>query len=241
MPKGKDVSHSQDGAVSSQNEIDRFLQQVATAKPASTGGRRGRLVFAMDATASRQPSWDQAQHLQAEMFDATADLGGLDVQLIYYRGFRECRASHFVSDARTLRDRMLKVQCMGGLTQVGRVLGHVLKTTRKEPVQAVVFVGDAFEEDIDAVCDTAGQLGALGVPVFIFQEGHDPLATRAFSQIARLTGGAHCRFSMASAEELKRLLGAVAVYAAGGYKALTGYGERHGQAVRQLTNQMNRR
>lgn len=245
MPRSKDVTSQTDGQsegqTSSKSEVDAFLSKVARTTPARGGGGRGRLIFALDATASRQPSWDRAQHLQAEMFDATTDLGGLDVQLVFYRGFRECQASRFVSDARTLRDRMLSVQCMGGLTQIGRVLSHVLKTTKKQPVQAVVFVGDAFEEDIDAVCDKAGQLGALGVPIFLFQEGHDPVVERAFKQVARLSGGAHCRFSLASADELKRLLGAVAVYAAGGYRALTNYGERHGGAARQLTHQVKRR
>src|SRR3546814_9870581 len=44
--------------------------------PQRDGGRRGRLIFAMDATASREPTWDRACRLQGEMFKETAALGG---------------------------------------------------------------------------------------------------------------------------------------------------------------------
>jgi len=222
-----------------QSEIEAFLEKVRTTPAPRRGGGRGRLVFALDATASREPTWDRACHLQAEMFDATAEIGGLDVQLVFYRGFRECKASPWVADSRALRDRMTTVRCLGGQTQIGRVLKHALNETGRRKVDAVVFVGDCFEEDIDRVCSTAGELGLAGVPVFLFHEGGDPVARRAFEQIARLTGGAYCPFDAASARHLKDLLGAVAVFAAGGYKALTAYGERTGgEAVKRLTHQV---
>ena len=223
-----------------QSDVDAFLRKVAaTPAPApSAGGKRGRLVFAMDATASREPTWDRACHLQGEMFEATAALGGLDVQLVFYRGFRECKASHWVSDSRALLQRMTSVRCLGGKTQVGRILKHVMKETAKERVNALVFVGDSFEEDIDDVCHKAGEMGLNGVPAFVFHEGGDFVARQAFQQIARLTGGAYCPFDAASARQLKDLLGAVAVYAAGGYKALSDYGKARGGDIRQLTHQM---
>lgn len=219
-----------------------FLAKVrATPAPPREAGKRGRLIFALDATASREPTWDRACHLQAEMFDVTADLGGLDVQLVFYRGFRECKASGWASDARVLRDRMLKVRCLGGQTQIGRMLSHALKESRQDKVNAVVFVGDAFEEDIDAVAHKAGELGVLGTPVFVFHEGGDPVAARAFRQVARLSGGAYCPFNRASATQLKDLLAAVAVYAAGGLKALQAFGDRRGGEVLALTHRMGGR
>lgn len=229
-------------AAGRQGDVDAFLEKLrATPAPAS-GGRRGRLVFALDATASREPTWDRACQLQGEMFEATAELGGLDVQLVFYRGFRECKASPWVSDSRALLGRMTAVRCLGGQTQIGRILRHAIKETRKQKVGALVFVGDCFEEDIDRVCATAGELGMLGVPAFLFHEGHDPIAERAFRQIARLTGGAYCPFDASSARQLKDLLGAVAVYAAGGHKALADYGRRRGgEAVRLLTHQVGGR
>ena len=221
-----------------QSDVDAFLKKLAAAPAPRAEGKRGRLVFAMDATASREPTWDRACHLQGEMFEATSALGGLDVQLVFYRGFRECKASRWVSDSRALLQRMTSVRCLGGRTQVGRVLKHVMKETTQERVNALVFVGDCFEEDIDDVCHIAGELGLRGVPAFVFHEGGDLIAQQAFRQIARLTGGAYCPFDAASARQLKELLGAVAVYAAGGYKALSAYGQSRGGEALQLTHQI---
>ena len=217
--------------------VDDFLRQVA-AMPAGGAGGRGRLVFAMDATASRERTWSEASRIQEEMFLETARLGGLDVQLVYYRGFSECKASKWLSDTDSLLAAMRKVDCVGGQTQIARVLRHTLKATGKHRVNALVFVGDCMEENVDELCAVAGELGLLGVPAFLFREGDDPAATSAFAQIARLTGGACCRFDTSSPQQLKALLGAVAVYAAGGRKALADYGRRHGGVVLQLTHQM---
>lgn len=200
--------------------------------------RRGRLIFALDATASRRPAWDRACHIQAEMFHETAALGGLDVQLVFYRGFRECKSSKWHSDPGALGRVMTGVTCLGGQTQIGKVLSHAKAETGRDRVDALIFVGDSFEEDIDAVCHTAGELGVLGVPVFVFHEGGDPIAAGAFRQIARLTRGAYCPFDVSSADRLKDLLAAVAVYAAGGRKALSDYGAKRAEAVKLLTSQM---
>lgn len=224
--------------VSSRSEVDAFLARVRTMPAPDGEGRRGRLIFALDATASRKPTWDRACHIQAEMFHETAALGGLDVQLVFYRGFRECKSSRWHSDPAALGRVMTGVACLGGQTQIGKVLNHARAETGKQRVHAVIFVGDAFEEDIDAVCHTAGELGVLGVPVFLFHEGGHPIAADAFRQIARLTHGAYCPFDAGSADRLKDLLAAVAVYAAGGRKALADYGARRGEAVRLLTSQL---
>jgi len=205
---------------SARSEIDAFLNKVRSVPSPHVSGGRGRLIFAMDATMSRQPTWDHALHIQAEMFDETAQIGGLDVQLIYFRGFDECRASKWAGDARELGRFMTKVHCQGGHTQIGRVLKHVKKEARKTKVDAVVYVGDCMEEKVDSLCDAAGQLGLLGTPMFMFQEGQDHTAETAFREISRLTGGAYCRFDTGSAQQLRELLSAVAVYAAGGRKAL---------------------
>jgi hypothetical protein len=142
------------------------------------------------------------------------------VQLVYYRGLDECRASRWVSDARQLGSLMEKIDCRGGHSQIGKVLAHARRETGKQKVQALVFVGDAMEEAIDDLCAGAGALGLLTVPAFMFQEGHDPVAEKAFREIARLSGGAYCRFDPGAAHQLGELLRAVAIYAAGGLKAL---------------------
>jgi len=222
---------------SSGSEIDAFLARARAMTPSATVGR-GRLVFAMDATMSRRPTWDRALNIQAEMFRETAKIGGLDVQLVYFRGFHECQVSRWVSDPEGLAQLMTRVDCRGGNTQIGRVLAHVLKESRARKVNAVVYVGDCMEESVDALCQKAGEIGLLGTPVFMFQEGYDPIAEQAFREIPRLTGGAYCRFDSASARQLRDLLSAVAVYAAGGRPALADYSRAGGSGARLLLEQM---
>ncbi len=235
---------------SAADEVDAFLQQVERLpKPSRAAGARGRLVFSLDATMSRQPLWDRAQHLQAEMFHAVADLRqqgvpGLEVQLVYYRGFNECRASKWVDDPRRLADLMSRIDCRGGYTQIGRVLGHVRKEAERRAVQAAVHIGDACEENIDELAQRAGEVALLGVPVFMFQEGYDPQAATAFAEIARITGGAHCRFDEGAADQLRELLKAVATYAAGGLPALQAAVREQPQALpaaRLLLQHMGRK
>jgi hypothetical protein len=223
---------------SSRAEIDKFLESVRSLGPATQAGQRGRLIFALDATMSRQPLWDTACQLQADMFRETAAIGGLDVQLIYYRGLAECRASGWVSDARQLGGLMEKIDCRGGHTQIRRILGHARRETEKRKVQALVFVGDAMEEPIDDLCAAAGALGLLGIPAFMFQEGHDAVAAQAFREIARLSRGAYCRFDISAAHELAELLRAVAAYAAGGMKALSDLKARHNAGAVKLLEQL---
>jgi hypothetical protein len=225
-------------AKSTSADVTDFLDRLARAPAVRPEGGRGRLIFAMDATASREPTWDRACHIQGEMFTATEGLGGLEVQLVFYRGFGQCKASPWVSSSRELVSRMTAVRCLGGQTQIARVLRHAISETGKRKVNALVFVGDCMEEDVDELCHLAGQLGVLGVPVFMFHEGGDPVANHAFRQIAKLSGGAYCTFDSSSAQQLRELLSAVAVFAAGGRRALADYGKRTGGAVRQITSQV---
>ncbi len=221
------------------SEIDDFLAKVAATPAPKATGERGRLIFAMDATMSREPAWDNACQIQGEMFRETALLGGLDVQLVYYRGFGECRASKWVGDPKALLRLMTSVSCRAGHTQIERVLSHAMRETGKRKVDALVFVGDALEEDIDGLGQRAGELGILGVPVFVFHEGGKSAVRRAFEEIARLSGGAYCPFDMGSAQQLRELLRAVAVYAAGGRKALLEFGDSNDSSqIRLLTSQL---
>jgi hypothetical protein len=211
---------NQPATTSSRSDIDAFLNQVRTFGPSKAAGGRGRMIFALDATMSRQPLWDTACKLQADMFREAAAIGGLDVQLVYYRGLTECRASKWVSDANQLGGLMEQISCRGGHSQIGKVLAHTRRESEKQKVQVLVFVGDAMEESIDDLCASAGALGLIGVRAFMFQEGRDAIAERAFREIARLTHGAYCRFDPGAAHQLAELLRAAAAYAAGGLKAL---------------------
>lgn len=223
---------------SSRQELDAFLDAINKAPAPLNTGAEGRLLFALDATASRQPTWDQACHLQSEMFSAAGKIGGLQVQLCYFRGHGEFHHSDWLNNTETLQRKMNGVHCMAGQTQIKRVLSHALLETRRRKVQAVVFVGDCQEESLDTLCRMAGELGLLGTPVFAFQEGNNIVAKRAFKEIARLSGGAYCRFDSGSAQLLKDLLAAVAVYATGGPAALEHFAQTRQGEVLSICHQL---
>ncbi|PPD45368.1 MAG: hypothetical protein CTY15_04670 [Methylocystis sp.] len=219
--------------------IDAFLDKArSVAEPRAA---RGRLIFALDATLSRQPTWDLAQSIQGEMFRTTAAQGGLDVQLVYFRGFGECRASRFVSQGQGLGALMAKISCRGGQTQIGKVLRHALDATRATPVGAMVYIGDAMEEKVDSLAAVAGELGLLGLKAFMFQEGRDAATRTAYIEIARLTGGAYAAFDASAPRRLAELLGAAAAYAVGGLPELERRAGQGEGAAQLLLSQMGSR
>jgi hypothetical protein len=239
--------------------VAAFLDKIKAKQSTSGGNGRGRLIFALDATASREATWDQACRIQGEMFEATAALGGLDLQLVYFNGYDTCRASHWLTTAADLHRVMRQVTCVAGVTQVERVLSHAIRETKTRKVSALVFVGDAQEEKLDRLGQLAGELGALSVPIFLFYETaavppalaavYGPTyaavlaqqsteAEAAYQQLAKLSGGACLRFDLGSIDRLKELLGAVAVYASGGHAALEAYGKTKGGEVLRLTAQL---
>ena len=226
--------------VSARPEIDAFLAKVRSMPSSVAPGQRGRLVFALDATMSRQPTWDAACRLQADMFHEAGSIGGLDVQLVYFRGLAECRSSGWVAQPEKLASLMERIDCRGGHTQIGKVLTHLKRESEQKKVQAMVYVGDAMEEAIDDLCAKAGELGLLGIPVFMFQEGHDAIAQQDYREIARLSRGAYGRFAPGAAQELAELLRAAAAYAAGGMKALSDLSARRHGGAQKLLSQMSR-
>jgi hypothetical protein len=218
---------------SSSQDIDRFLQQSRNIS--AFVAKQPRLLFAIDATASRQPTWDRASQVQQEMFQATSGVASLAVQLAYYRGFRQFFTSPWLTDSEQLARLMDAVQCEGGHTQIARLLDHALLEHRKHEVRALAFIGDALEESADALCDLAGQCGLLKLPLFLFQEGQHPVVEKTFRSMATLSGGAYAHFGSNSAGALAALLGAVARYAAGGRAALA---NTPGDSARLLLGQL---
>ncbi|MBM3536527.1 MAG: VWA domain-containing protein [Alphaproteobacteria bacterium] len=216
--------------------VAAFLDKVKSTPALRTGGSAGRLMFAMDATASREPTWDRACRLQGEMFTATQGIGPLEIQLVWYRGFGEFDASPWLANSAELVRRMTGVQCHAGETQIAAVLEHAVAETRRKKVNAVVFVGDCVEENVDRLAKLAGDLGLLGTPVFVFHEGGEPVARKILEEIARLSGGAYCPFDAGSAEMLRDLLVAAATFAVGGRKALEDFNRRRGGGVLRLTH-----
>ena len=227
-------------ARSSSADVQEFLSKVAAIPKAGASGTRGRVIFAMDATASREASWDQASNLQAEMFQETAAKGGLEVQLAYFRGFGEFNVSNWTNEPQDLLSIMTAVSCRAGETQIKKVLLHTLAETKKHSVDALIFIGDSMEEDIDRLGAVSGELGLLGVPAFIFQEGNNSIAEFAFRQISKLTNGAYCRLDGNSAQTLRQLLRAVANYAVGGRLLLEDMAKKEGGAILKIAKQLSK-
>lgn len=225
--------------MSNGTDIGAFLEAVENTPLTEKSDTRGRLIFALDATASRQHTWDHAMSLTTAMFTQTRGIGDLDIQLVFYRGYDECRSSKWLSSADALVGMMRKVSCMAGHTQIHRVLKHGIAECREHQVQALVFIGDCIEESVDDLGNLAGQSRLLGLPIFIFQEGHDLQASLAFKQIANLSGGAHCQFDESSANQLGSLLNAVAAYAAGGKNALERLAKHEGGQAGNLLKQLS--
>lgn len=220
-------------AVPADADIDAFLAEARELAP-PRGAASGRLIFALDATMSREPTWDRAAAVQAGMFAEAEAAGGLAIQLAWFRGIGEFRAGPWTRSAADLRRAMTGVACRAGPTQIGRVLAHALAETGRAPVAALVYVGDCCEEPPDPLLARASELGMLGTRVFAFQEGGDPAAEEVLRGAARLSGGSWARFDPASPSALRRLLSAVAAYAAGGPRALEDYHRRLGERVLAL-------
>ena len=215
-------------------EVARFLAELEARKPArsrtgdrqmpgdatATAAPRAHLLFALDATMSRQPTWDLAVSIQADMFLEAARFGGLAIKLVYFRGLGECRATGFVRDPVKLAELMTRITCRAGRTQIARVLRHAVRTARTDGLKAMVYVGDCCEENPDQLAAIAGELAILGVPMFLFHEGGDAFARQVFEELARITKGVAMAFDPDSPQELAALLKGVAAYAAGGDEAL---------------------
>lgn len=223
--------------VSSKKDVQQFLSKVA-AIPKTAGDAR--LIFAMDATASRQATWDTASQLQSEMFLSAQSLGGLAVQLCYFRGYGEFFSSDWQSNADEILRIMTSIRCQAGATQLHRLLQHAIDENQSKKIKCLIYIGDAMEENIDLLAQLAGKLGLLNVPLFMFQERNDPVARAAYEELSRLSGGAYSQFDSASADQLKELLRAVAVYAAGGLKALKDFSAGSSGNVKLLERQLRK-
>lgn len=232
MTKKKQLS-----PLSSAKELEKFIDLAHSLAP-NNSSVQGRVIFALDATASRQATWDHACHLQNKMFQATGEVDNLALKLCYFRGFQEFQSSEWLTQARQLQEIMAQVHCVAGHTQITQVLQLALNETRLDPIQAVIFIGDSLEENANTLCKLAGELGLHKTPVFIFQEGRDVTAKRTFTTITRLSGGAYHHFNRHSSELLRQLLVAVAIFASKGRDGLQRYVEHKGNAAKNLLKQL---
>jgi hypothetical protein len=213
--------------------VSDFLSKIQASQ-------RGRIAFIIDATGSRERAWDAASQLQGEMFSEAAKLGGLEMQITYFGGLSNVASSNWTSDARELQHFMGRVRCDSGHTKYARALAYVRDEHRRQPINAVILIGDMLEEEPRTLYDAAG---GLGTPCFCFQEGNDfsypeALALReAFTEMARLTKGAYYAFDSNSIAQLRELLRAVAAFAVGGLTALA---DLRTDSARKLLGQMKK-
>lgn len=201
--------------------ISATPKQKTLAK-ALTDESRPRLLFSMDATASRESSWNIAKEITGAMFEALP--GTLDVALAYHSGGRLQELTPFSPDAKVFLDKLHTVQCKAGITALNDILDKAIEVNR---LKALIYIGDCFEENPDEAVELAQQLKLKGVRCFMFHDtssgsqGYDvATAHEVFGQIAQITGGALLPFDENSPEMVKQLLEAIAVYAAQGIKAL---------------------
>jgi hypothetical protein len=227
---------SDDNISTESDVVNKFLESVGVGSQGS-----GRLIFALDATASRARTWEIARKLQGDLIREAASIGALSLQLVYFRGGDdippECRASEWVGDSARLTGIMGRIECRSGRTQIRKVLSHAKAETMTEKVAAIVFIGDACEDTLEPLWSLARELGELKTPIFAFQEGRDREAERAFRKIAELSHGAYGRFDAGAVQQLRDLLHAVAVFTVGGVKALE---TRSDEASRLLLGQMRK-
>jgi hypothetical protein len=192
------------------NNYRKLLEEVRVETSA-----RGRLIFAVDATASREHSWDTAAQIQAEMFLAAP---GLQLQLVYFRGHEECKNSNWVTNGAILAKAMGQIRCAAGTTKIEKVFNHAIAETKKQPIQGLIYIGDAFEEELKTLVALAGLLGELKVPMFVFFEGNDEAAFKKFKQLTLATNGILTAFNRESIEALRKMLMTTAQFAVGSVK-----------------------
>ena len=180
----------------------------------ATTPTRPRLVFGVDATASREPAWDTARKVTDALFRALP--GELDVALAVHGGSRLHTFTAFTANAATLRDRAAAITCCEGATRLLPILSRALSA---QGVRVVVYIGDVFEESPTRARQHADAMGARGIRLIVLHDIADWQARRDaefFADLARRTGGCVLPFDANAPDRLRELLRAVAVYAVGG-------------------------
>ncbi len=223
---------------------ERRLMNEALARIGASGTpevRRGRLVFILDLTSSRNRGLHQARVATAAMFDAIKRLGSIAVKLIYYRG-HECKASGWESDPEVVSRAMGRLSCEAGVTQIARALRCVLEQ-EKESISGVVFIGDHCEDNPEELAHLAAALGEKRIPVFVFHECQDNNgaalhAKLVFKLMAEFSNGIYSEFEPASDLALRELLSSVAAFSTAGIEGIQQIGRVATPQARQLRERL---
>lgn len=199
--------------------LDAPVAQGKTDRPLVQVGAH-RLVFSLDATASRQATWRVAQGLTVQMFDALPE--GLEIALAYHSGGRMRPWSPFTRAADRLRKEITQVTCEVGETALNAILDQSMEIPS---LRAMIYIGDCFEEDEDDAIHLAHKLHLKGVRCFFFQDRLSPhsemgYVSQVFGEIAKITEGALFDFDQRSPKRTGEEMQAIARLAAGGIAAL---------------------
>jgi hypothetical protein len=182
----------------------------------------------LDATASRSYSWELSRTLTAAMFNAIP--GELDIALAWHAGTKLQEITTFSSDAAPFTNAIRSMRTESGQTRLNEILAAATKMT--PPIRVFVYVGDCYEEDEKEAYIYARRLNRIHTTCFFFHDASstdaynqnyiDALATAktVFENIVAITGGMVLPFTRNAPDEIKNLLEAIAVYAAGGVKLL---------------------
>ncbi len=180
---------------------------------------RGRLLFGLDLTGSRERTLAEARLATASMFEAIAAIGNIEVKLAWYRGVHECKVGRWHDDPEIVSRSMKELSCVGGDTQIAKLLRVAL--AEPEEISGMVFIGDDCEEKTDVLFDLARKLGRKSVPLFIFHEcigkcEYTQRAKPSFRKMAKLSGGAYMEFKPDSGTVLREALTSLAAFSVAG-------------------------
>jgi hypothetical protein len=192
-------------------------ERAALRTAAAQNRPRARLVFAVDATASRSAAWDTARRVTDTLFQALP--GQLDVALAVHGGDRVHTFTEFVSDPNVLRDTAAGISCVGGHT---KLIDIMQRTSDARDVKVLLYIGDSFEESIEQAREAADALKARGVRLIVLHDlpGENKAAGDVFADLARRADGLVLPFDAGAAARIREILEAVAVLAVGGVKLL---------------------
>lgn len=213
------------GAVATRSAALDRIRSAKAAKPlagsraAPVVEQRPRLVFGVDATASRQPAWESAQRITDRMFDAIP--GALDVALAVHGGSRVHTFTQFSSDVGLFRGKAAAVRCMAGETKLCDLMERALESGG---VRVMSYIGDAFEESREMALALADRFRARGIRLVILADQPSPATLEFFQQLVARAGGAVLDFRAEQLDVMGEVLEGVAALAVGGRKLLAGRG-----------------
>lgn len=201
--------------------MSAFVSKARALKRAANA--QNRLIFSLDATASREPTWHVARSMHRALFDIATEDTTFALQLCYFRGLMEFEATPWMTQPGPLLDALNAVYCKRGATQIERMLRHALAEFEgSSSIKAIVYIGDACEENSDTLNALAVQCRLAKRPLLLFQEGRDATASLCFASMAALSNGAHLQLDDASGDRLRELLRSAVRFVLGGRKALQG-------------------